>query len=41
MSCASGKRLSGGMSAAAAIKNTLWLTNDETIAIEQAHCRTD
>jgi hypothetical protein len=31
----SGKRLSGGMSAVATIANTLWLTHDETVAIER------
>ncbi len=31
----SGKRLSDGMSAAAAIGNTLWLAHDETISIER------
>ena len=31
----SGKRLSDGMSAAVAVADTLWLTHDETIAIER------
>ena len=31
----SGKRLSEGMSAAAAVADSLWLTHDETIAIER------
>ena len=30
-----GKRLSGGISAAVAIADTLWLTHDETVAIER------
>jgi hypothetical protein len=32
---ASGKRLSGGMSAVAAIGDTLWLTHDETVDVER------
>ena len=31
----SGKRLSDGMSAAVAVADTLWLTHDETVAIER------
>ena len=31
----SGKRLSGGMSAVAAVADTLWLAHDETVAIER------
>ena len=31
----SGKRLSEGMSAAVAVADTLWLTHDETVAIER------
>ena len=30
-----GKRLSGGMSAALAVADTLWLTHDETVAVER------